>query len=121
MRVGTILRAQRVGAVGPRPLKLDVRRSMSLSLSRTRSLIVVAVAYLAAWPIPNGLWIVTLVSVPLLGLIWFPQQLDDLTFGTWYRGYQIDSHTPGVAIAALGWVFLLLFTVAVFFARHAVR
>jgi len=94
---------------------------MTLGLSRMLSLVVVAVAYTAAWPIPNGFWIVTLVSAPLLTLIWFPEQIDDLTFGSWYRGYQIDSHTPGIAIAALGWVFLLLFATAVFLARHSRR
>jgi hypothetical protein len=94
---------------------------MTLSLSRTLSLIVVAVAYIGAWSIANGFWIVTLVSSPLLVLIWFPQQIDDLTFGSWYRGYQIDTHTPGTAIAALGWVFLLLFVTAVFLARHSGR
>jgi hypothetical protein len=92
---------------------------MPLSLSRTLSLIVVAVTYVRAWSIPNGLWIVTLVCGPVLTLIWFPEQIDDLTFGSWYRGNQIDSHTPGIAIAAMGWVFLLLFSLALFLARHS--
>jgi hypothetical protein len=85
---------------------------MTLSLSRVLSLLVVAAAYLRAWWIPSGFWIVTLVSAPILALIWFPEQIDDFTFGTWSGGYQIDSHTPGVAVAALGWVFLLLFALA---------
>ena len=88
-----------------------------LSRSRILSLLVVAAAYLRAMWIPSGFWIVTLVSVPILALIWFPEQIDDLTFGAWYGGSQIDSHTPGVAVAALGWVFLLLFASAVFMAR----
>lgn len=91
---------------------------MTISLSRVLSLIVVAVAYVRAWSIPNGFWLVTLVCGPLLTLIWFPQQIDDLTFGAWYRGYQIDSHTPGIAIAAMGWLFLLLFALAVFLAHR---
>jgi hypothetical protein len=90
---------------------------MTLSLSRVLSLLVVTAAYLRAWWIPSGFWIVTLVSAPLLALIWFPEQIDELTFGSWYRGYQIDSHTPGIAIAAMGWIFLLLFAVALFLAR----
>jgi hypothetical protein len=90
---------------------------MTLSLSRVLSLLVVAAAYLRAWWIPSGFWIVTLVSGALLALIWFPEQIDDLTFGTWSGGYQVDSHTPGVAVAALGWIFLLLFVLAVFLAR----
>jgi hypothetical protein len=90
---------------------------MTLSLSRVLSLLVVAVAYVRAWWIPSGFWIVTLVSGPVLALIWFPEQIDEITFGDWYRGYQIDSHTPGIAIAAMGWVFLLLFALALFLAR----
>jgi hypothetical protein len=90
---------------------------MALSLSRVLSLLVVAAAYVRALWIPSGFWIVTLVSAPVLALIWFPEQIDDLTFGTWSGGYQIDSHTPGVAVAALGWIFLILFALALFLAH----
>jgi hypothetical protein len=90
---------------------------MTLSLSRVFSLLVVAAAYVRAWWVPSGFWIVTLVSAPVLALIWFPEMIDELTFGSWYRGYQIDSHTPGIAIAAMGWIFLLLFVLALFLAR----
>lgn len=90
---------------------------MTLSLSRILSLLVVAAAYVRALWIPSGFWIVTFVSVPILALIWFPEQVDDLTFGAWSGGSQIDSHTPGAAVAALGWIFLLLFALAVFLAR----
>jgi hypothetical protein len=85
---------------------------MTLSLSRTLSLLVLAAAYLRSFWIPSGFWIVTLVSIPILALIWFPEQIDDVTFGTWSGGYQIDSHTLGIAVAALGWIFLLLFALA---------
>lgn len=107
------------GGYSGRPLKLIVRCSMTLSLSRVLSLIVVAAAYLRAWSMPSGLWIVTLVSGPALALIWFPKQIDELTFGSWYRGYQIDSHTPGVLIAAMGWILLLLFASTLFIGRFA--
>jgi hypothetical protein len=90
---------------------------MTLSLSRALSLLVLAAAYLRAWWIPSGFWIVTLISGPVLALIWFPEQIDELTFGSWYKGYQIDSHTPGVAVAAMGWIFLLLFALSLFLAR----
>jgi hypothetical protein len=90
---------------------------MTLSLSRVLSLLVVAAAYIRACWVPSGFWIVTLVSGTALALIWFPEQIDDLTFGAWYKGYQIDSHTPGVAIAAMGWILLLLFALALFLAR----
>jgi hypothetical protein len=113
------VRSRRLVNGGMRPLKRIVRRPMTLSLSRALSLIVVAVAYIRAWWIPNGFWIVTLVCGPVFTLIWFPQQIDDVTFGAWYRGYQIDSHTPGIAVAAMGWVFLVLFALALFLTRHS--
>jgi hypothetical protein len=56
---------------------------MTLSLSRVLSLLVVAATYVRACWIPSGFWIVTFVSGPLLALIWFPEQIDDLTYGTW--------------------------------------
>lgn len=90
---------------------------MSLSISRLLSLVAVAAAYVRVWSVPAGIAVVTLIVVPLLALIWFPEQIDDLTYGAWYRGYQIDTHTPGGAIAALGWFLLLLCVAALFFAR----
>lgn len=94
---------------------------MNLSLSRVLSLVVVAVAYVRAWSIslPSGGWIVTFICLPVLALIWFPEQIDDLTYGTWGKGYQIDSHTPGGVIAAFGWLILLLCISALFFARYS--
>lgn len=89
---------------------------MNLGISRVLSLVILAAAYVRAWSIPSGLWVVTLIFVPLLALIWFPEQIDDLSYGAWYRGYQIDSHTPSGAIAALGWLLLLLCVAALFLA-----
>lgn len=89
---------------------------MNLSLSRVLSLVVLAAAYVRAWSIPRGFWFVTLVFLPVLALIWFPEQIDDLTYGAWYRGYQIDSHTPSGAIVVLGWLILLLCVAALFLA-----
>jgi hypothetical protein len=76
-------------------------------------------AYARAWPIPYGFCLVTLIFVPLLAMIWFPAQIDDLTYGAWYRGYQIDSHTPSGAIAVLGWFLLLLCVMALFFGNFS--
>jgi hypothetical protein len=90
---------------------------MNLSISRVSSLVVLAVAYVRAWSIPSGFWVVTLICVPVLAFIWFPEQIDDLTYGTWSKGYQIDSHTPSGAIVALGWFILLLSVSALFLAR----
>jgi len=94
---------------------------MNLSVSRLLSLAVVAAAYVRAWSIPSGAAAVTLIVVPLLALIWFPEQIDDLTYGSWFRGYQIESHTPSAAIAALGWLLLLLCVAAIFFGRYSHR
>lgn len=88
---------------------------MNLSMSRVLSLVVVTAAYVRAWSIPRGFWVVTLICGPVLALIWFPTQIDDLTYGAWYRGYQIDSHTPSGAIAVLGWLMLILCVAALFF------
>lgn len=90
-----------------------------ISPSRALSLVVVIVAYARAWWIPSGPWIATLVCWPILALIWFPEQIDDLSFGAWTKGAQIDAHTPPVAIAAMGWLFLLLFTGALFFVHSS--
>jgi hypothetical protein len=90
---------------------------MNITLSRALSLLVVAAACVRACWIPHGFLIVTLISAPVLALIWFPEQIDDLTYGAWFQGAQIDSHTPGVAVAALGWLFLLLFVLALFLAH----
>ena len=92
---------------------------MTLSLSRILSLVVIAAAYARAWWLPSGLWLVTLVCWPILALIWFPEQIDDLSFGSWSTGAQIDTHTPAPVIAFMGWVLLLLVTAAVFFAHNS--
>jgi hypothetical protein len=77
------------------PLAFD-----DLSVSRVLSLIVLAAAYISAWPMHSGFWLVTLACGPM---------------------YQIDSHTPGVLIAIRGWIVLLLFAAALFVARYASR
>jgi hypothetical protein len=93
---------------------------MTLTISRVLSLAIVGMAHLRAWHIGLSGWYVTLCIAPLLVLIWFPNDVDELTFGVWYQGYRIDSHTPGVLIAAFGWMFLVLITL-ILFKVHAVR
>jgi hypothetical protein len=83
---------------------------MTLSVPRALSLAVVGVLYLRVWQIGLSGWYVTLCVVPMLVLIWFPNEVDELTFGIWYQGYRIDSHTPAFLIAAFGWIFLVLIT-----------
>jgi hypothetical protein len=84
------------------------RRPMLHTISRALSLLVIAVALWFALPIERGGWYVLLILVPSLVFIWFPEEVDDFTFGTWRDGYQIDVHTPPVLIAIAGWVLLLV-------------
>ncbi len=81
---------------------------MIRTISRSLSLLVIAVSLWFAFPIDKGGWYVFLVLVPSLVFIWFPEQVDEYTFGTWRDGHQIDAHTPPVMIAIAGWILLLL-------------
>jgi hypothetical protein len=81
---------------------------MICTASRALSLVVVAATLWFAWPISRGGWYVLLVVVPSLVFIWFPEQVDEYTFGFWQSGYRIDSHTPPIMIAVVGWVLLLI-------------
>lgn len=77
-------------------------------ISRGLSLVVIAVALWFAFPIANGGWYVLLILVPSLVFIWFPEQVNEYTLGTWQHGYQIDASTPPTLIAIAGWVLLLI-------------
>lgn len=48
-----------------------------------------------------------------LVLIWFPEKIDEYTFGTWTKGNRIDVHTPPLMIAIFGWMLLLVEVVVV--------
>lgn len=78
------------------------------TISRVLSLLVIAVSLWFAFPTQRGGWYVLLILVPSLVFIWFPEQVDEYTFGTWRHGYRIDAHTPPVMIAVAGWLLLLL-------------
>ena len=77
-------------------------------ISRVLSLLVVVATLWVAWPIAKGGWYVLLVVVPSVVFIWFPEQVDEYTFGAWRQGYRIDAHTPAAMIAVVGWVLLLI-------------
>ena len=81
---------------------------MTRTISRALSIVLVAFSAWRAWPILRGEWYVALTVVPLLALIWFPEWVDELSFGTTRNGYEIDTHTPAFLISAVGWVLLLL-------------
>ena len=76
--------------------------------SRSLSIIVAVAVLFHIWPNKDGLVRIAIaMAIPLL-LIWFPEQVDDYTFGTWDKGNRINVHTPSVMIAMFGWVILLL-------------
>lgn len=70
---------------------------------------------------PADLLFFLLGFAPPLILIWFPGRVDEYTFGTWHKGYRIDSHTPARMIAIVGWVLLLLEASVIFDAGWASR
>lgn len=76
--------------------------------SRSLSIIVAAAALYRVWPNAAALLRVAIIMALPIVLIWFPEQVDEYTFGTWHRGYRIDAHTPPAMIAMFGWVILLL-------------
>jgi uncharacterized membrane protein YoaT (DUF817 family) len=78
------------------------------STSRALSVLLVLAALWRAWPESLLIWYVVIIGGPGLVVIWFPELIDELFFGTWHHGYRIDSHTPAVLIAAVGWVLLLI-------------
>jgi len=71
-------------------------------------MVVAAVVLLRIWPNKDALVRIAIAMVVPLLLIWFPEQIDDYTFGSWYKGNRIGVHTPPLLIAMFGWVILLL-------------
>lgn len=86
---------------------------MIRTMSRVLSIVVVAVSLWLAWPVPKGHWYVLLFVAPSLVFIWFPEQVDEYTFGVWRYGNQVNSHSPPVMIAIVGWVILLVHVASV--------
>lgn len=78
------------------------------TISRSLSILVVAYTAWQAWPFRSGEWYVVLEVVPVLAFIWYPETIDEMTFGTTRSGNLINAHTPAFLIAAVGWVLLLL-------------
>ena len=81
---------------------------MRLPSSRLLSTIVAVAALYHVWPNAAALLRVVLIMALPIILIWFPEQIDEHTFGSWDRGNRIDTHTPPAMIAMFGWVILLL-------------
>jgi hypothetical protein len=89
--------------------------------SRTLALLIVAVSMWRVWSVVHGPWYVVFCFVVPMILIWFPDQIDDMTFGTWDRGNQINVHTPAFLIVGFGWVILLLEAFVFCFPRGIAR
>ena len=82
--------------------------------SRSLSIILAIVVLYRMWPNKDGLVSIAMAMAAPLVLIWFPEQIDEYTFGTWDKGNRINVHTPPVMIAMFGWVILLLEASVVF-------
>jgi hypothetical protein len=83
-------------------------------VNRSLTFIVVAASVLRVMPDLEGSALIFLALAPPIVLIWFPEQVDEYTFETWYKGNRIDSHTPPLMIALFGWILLLLEASVVF-------
>ena len=92
----------------PRHSTSSLDAKLTRLVSRLLALVVAVAAMLRVLPNSSNLVRVLLaVALPTI-LIWFPEQVDEYTFGTWYKGNRIDSHTPPLMIAIFGWTILLL-------------
>lgn len=74
-----------------------------------------------AWPRSDLMWAIILIDGAGLVLIYFPDTIDDLTYGSFTRGGQIDSHTPPWMIAGVGWMIIMLMAIVLFWTKRALR
>jgi hypothetical protein len=86
---------------------------------RLLAIVVFIITLIAAWPKFGVMWAIVLVDGIGLVLIYFPDTIDDLTFGTFTRGGQIDAHTPPWMISGVGWILILLMAGVLFLPKHA--
>lgn len=96
------------------------RRRIRAPSNRSLALAVVLLTLIGAWPRFDVMGAILLVDGVALVLIYFPDTIDDLTFGTYVRGGLIDSHTPPFLIAAFGWVIMLTLAAVLYWPRHRV-
>ena len=84
---------------------------------RSLSVAFALVTLAAAWPKSNLMVAIALVDAVALLLIFFPETIDDFTYGSYSRGGQIDSHTPSWMISGVGWLLMLLMA-GLLFTKH---
>lgn len=77
--------------------------------------VLVAVATLLRIGTKSAALLYLCALIPPIILIWFPEQVDEYTFGLWDQGNRIDSHTPPLMIAIFGWFILLLEASIIFY------
>jgi hypothetical protein len=88
-------------------------------LQRSLSVAFALVTLAAAWPKSSLMVAISLIDSVGLLFIYFPDTIDDMTFGTYSRGGQIDSHTPSWMISGVGWLLMLLMAILLF-VKHRV-
>lgn len=82
--------------------------------SRIVAVAISALALVKAWPHMTLLWATAWVDGIALVLIWVPEKIDAWTYGTYMKGGEVSSHTPGWMIAGFGWGLLLLIIVILY-------
>jgi hypothetical protein len=83
-------------------------------ISRWLALILTIAAVLHDWPSGRRMFLGAFVCGTACFVIWFPEFIDELTFGMTRAGKKIDAHTPAWLIASVGWVLLGLHLLARF-------
>jgi hypothetical protein len=92
---------------------------MPLLSHQSLALVVVLVTLIGAWPNHHLMWSVAFMDGMALLLIYFPDTIDDLTFGLVTRGGPIDAHTPPWMISFVGWLLILLMAAVLYTQKHA--
>ena len=96
---------------------------MDITISKILSLIVVLIYAAAAWASAGNQAAGAAVIYVLIGLlfplamIWFPDELGDMTGAV--RGGYIDRPSPGWLVAAFGWFFLVGMPVVIWFVSRS--
>jgi hypothetical protein len=85
---------------------------------RSLAIVVVLLTLAWAWPKFGLMGAIALCDCVGLVLICFPETIDDLTFGSFARGGQINVHTPPFMIAGVGWILILLLAGILIWPKH---
>jgi hypothetical protein len=86
---------------------------------RLIAVVVVLADIWRGWPDSRMVWVALIGGGVALALIFFPGEINALSFGASDRGNIIDTHTPGCLLSCFGWVLLLALSGLLFFGRFA--